>query len=389
MRRFPAVHAVTIALSLTLGLLCAANPAAADLYSDYEHRPARDFQLPQVLSGSQGGTLLDNLPDGRLVMMTTRESAPFTTDGVELRIETAVGSRDFRYLGDIPFSGGMDSIWFNPGGFLTINNNGSNPQIAVGNSSSSLAVFGANELDVLPTLAAPAPAPLAITWFDNLGADLSVDGSFIASAAWRSDTILAVGSADGSKSQVHLLDATSSPAAPAVTLVIDNAPFGTGGLSFDENGSAYFGVGYGPGVGDIRRFDTSGWPATQNFADGTLVTTLLSAGWIQFDVAGNLLVGGGDTFGSKVQLNYFAIQNALSQQRLFDPDTVTGTNAYNLAYNPVTGEILVWDNFTFVADPQHVFVFAAETVPEPATWALMLIGLVSLGAVAVSRRKYV
>jgi len=387
MRRFHQVPTLTIACGLLWGLHFVAQPVAADLYSEYEHRPTRDFQLPQVLSGSQGGTLLDNLPDGRLVMMTTRESASFTTDGVELRIETAVGSRDFRYVGDIPFSGGTDSIWFNPGSFLTVSDHGSNPQIAIGNSSASLAVFGANQLDLLPTLVAPALAPLSITWFDNLGSSLSQDGSFVASAAWRSDSVLAVGSADGSKSQLHLLDVNSNPTTPAVTLVIDNAPFGTGGITFDANGNAYFGVGYGPGVGDIRQFDTSSWPATQNYGDGALVTTLLSAGWIQFDVEGNLLVGGGDTFGTSGQENYFAIVNALSQQRLFDPDTITGNNAYNLAYNPVTGEILVWDNFTFVADPLHVFVFAAEAVPEPAAWGLMLVGLISLGGFAVARRK--
>lgn len=370
-----------------LAVASTTTPASvsAETFTDYEHRPAQDFTLPAVLSGSQGGTLLDILPDGRLVMMTTRLSG-FDTDGVELRIETAVGARDFRYVGDLPLPGG-DPLWFNPGGFLTINNDVTNPRIAIGNSNYSLAVLEANQLNSLPTLLAPVAAPLTITWFENLGADLPVGESFVAAAAWRDATTLAVasGTGFGGESHLHLLDVTSSPGSPTIALVIDNAPAETGGITFDANGNAYFGVGFGANVGDIRRFDTSAWPTPQNFADGTLVTTLLSTGWIQFDAEGNLLVGGGDLFGSTGQLNYFAIENPLGLQRLFDPDTAHPANGYNLAYNPVTGEILVWDNFG--TDPQQVFLFAAETVPEPATWAMMGIGLAVFGTAVATRRS--
>ena len=89
--------------------MCLISRATASQFDSYEHLPARDFLLPTVLSNLQGGALMDNLPDGRLVMVTTRESAPFTTSGVELRIETAVGSRNFRYVGDLPLASGVGS----------------------------------------------------------------------------------------------------------------------------------------------------------------------------------------------------------------------------------------------------------------------------------------
>jgi hypothetical protein len=383
-------------VGLRFAAFCCAWPVAtcttsatAGLLESYEHRPGRDFLLPAVLANLQGGVQMDNLPDGRLVMVTTRESAPFTTAGVELRVETAVGSRDFRYLGDLPLPA-VDAAWPNPGGFLAISQNNSGVvRVAFGNSNYSVGILDAAALTI-PAVA-PAvgtPAPVAVKWFDSLGFNLSASGNFLATGAWRNNTELAIASGDFVNSQLNLLDVTSPVGNPTVPLRINGPAGASGGIAFDEDGDLYYGVGFGVGVGNIRKFDKASWPTTtQNFTAGELQASALSAAWLQFDTDENLLVGGGNFFGSG-QINFFAIFGGPSYSgapRTFDPDTGSSSNTYSLVYNDATGEILAWDNFG--SNPRQVFVIAPETVPEPATVIMFALGAVVLGAGAWIRNK--
>ncbi|MCE9548112.1 MAG: PEP-CTERM sorting domain-containing protein [Planctomycetia bacterium] len=356
-------------LSLLAATLLSAQPAAASLFDSYTRQPSREFDLPAISSApgtSQGGTQMDNLPDGRLVLVTTRITAFFTGYG-EVRVETAPGSHVFNYVGDLPLPT-LDNIWYNPPVFLTINQQ--TGKVAVGNGSGSLGIFDANN-------------PGGVQWFEGVAG-----GNFLGNAAWRNGTQLAVTSSDFAENRVDLLNITNGHVDPVIAGPADINGVGSGGVAFDAAGNAYVGVGYGSAVGEIRKFDTSTWPTpVQLFTDGTLVTTQLSAAWLQFDSEGNLLVGGADTFGGSGHTNYFSIVDPSGQVRSFDPDGNSVNDAYNVVYNQHSGEILVWDD-SYGSDPLHVFVFAADAVPEPASLTLLAGGGMML-AVGMWRRRRV
>src|SRR5205085_11381418 len=140
-------------------------------------RPDLDFTIPSIAPADgtfQGGTLIDNLPDGRLLLITTRDQGSgFGT--AEIRLESAAGSHAFGYVADLPLPA-TDAIWWNPGGFLKVSQ--STGLAAVGNSSYSVGVFDTAQLGSLSSS----------LWYDNFGSYLDPIGDPVAVAAWGNGT---------------------------------------------------------------------------------------------------------------------------------------------------------------------------------------------------------
>jgi hypothetical protein len=116
--------------------------------------------------------------------------------------------------------------------------------------------------------------------------------------------------APGLTSVIYAIDTTMAPPATVVPIV-QGIPGASGGLAFDADGNLVTGIGYdamGARTGEITVFaaadvDTAlamgAGGALDYEDDGYLVANnLSSAASLGFDADGNLLVGGGDVFGT-------------------------------------------------------------------------------------------
>lgn len=215
-------------------------------------------------------------------------------------------------------------------------------------------------------------------------APVSVGVAQNSAAFWHDDgTLFTVGSEGfGAASFVVEITGVAGPT-PSVRTVVANIGGAPGGVS-TRDGWLYTGNGFdnGPGgseTGEVRAFPISGFAsmALDFEASGISVADALSAGNLGFDALGNLLVGGGDFFGSgdagyAAVIDWGAIGAALAGGGIA-PDSaelrlVPGSefDFYGVRANPVTGEVLV--NF-FGSDT--VFRYAA--VPGPGGSALVFI----------------
>ncbi|MEZ6072520.1 MAG: PEP-CTERM sorting domain-containing protein [Pirellulales bacterium] len=348
MTRHSFIAASFVAASFIASITLLSHPVAAlgnDLINLYDEFPEKAFHFPTSPGpGYRGPTVFENLADGRLIAVSTLLDDPDAFVGTpELYVESDVGSRDFLYVGDLPLDAGASWSAFG-GAFLEVSPDGS--RVAIGDND-----FGTPRVGVVDTadlLNVTAWAGMPIDWFEV--------PHFTAS--WWDNQFLAINAPAGAGSQVTFLDTLSSPASPINPTVIGNIGGASAAVSFDAEGNLYTGNGYdtavgGSDTGTIKRFEAADWAAALvgatplDFeAETTVVDTLLSAGGLEFDNDGNLIVGGGDYFGGG-QTDFFAvvlINDAANEYRVFDPATDT-VSQYVIVYNEVTGEILAYEPF--------------------------------------------
>jgi hypothetical protein len=366
-RRFSWLRSSSFLFLLSL-LLLSSRDARADVFSSYQ--PAPSFSLPSA------SALFDVGSDGRVVSL----------DGATVYRESAPGSRAFTMLGTLP-AGDIPSFG---AAFIRVSPSGS--QIAVGNNGgASFANFQVGVFS-LPALTG--------TWFNA--------GHF--DAAWIDNRFLAVtAGAFGSPGVVTALDTASpNPASPSNVTVIANVGGASGGIAFDAAGNLYTANGFqesGPSqTGEVHAFKKAAWTAAQaggtalNFeTQGIPIVDLLSGSPLAFDLAGDLLVGGGNSFGSPPDGNYFAIvdapavQTALaggglvngadsSKVRKLDPDSGAGS-FYSVAANATRREI-----YAVNVGSATVFVYSAAAAAVPAVPPLGLLACASLLLLAGRRR---
>ena len=347
------------------------NAAHGDAFEHYAL--VRTFELPDA-AGSLGA-----LGDGRVITLVTDQ----------VYVETVPGSGDFGFYGSLP-DANLPSYG---AAFLRVSPDGT--KIAVGNNGgdeSSPPDFQVGVFDV---------ASLTGTWFTA--------GHF--DAAWVDNTHLAVTAGDfAGPSFVTALDTTSAdPANPTNPVVVNNIGGASGGIAFDNAGNLYTSNGFsfiGPsGTGATKAFENAVWTAALSGGpvpdfefDGTLVVDVLSASPLAFDVEGNLLVAGGDLYGSGegdfvAIVHSSAVARALaglgaadpndpSEVRRLDPDAVSSSNFYWTAYNPATRELYVRD-----FGDATVYVFMDATgIPAASQWGIAVLALLLTTAASLLLR---
>jgi len=329
-------------------ILGAAASAAAPAYTLIGSFPA-----------PQGSGPIDVLPDGRLLALR----------GNNLFVQSGPNTGSYSLLGSI--TPGLVSGF--GASFLSVSPDGSTIAIGDGNFGPGSSVL------TLPfaSLNTAAPATPSVFVSDNFD------------AAWADNSTLFVAGAGFSTTGVQRIDLNSG----TVAQVIDGLDGASGGIAIN-NGVLYtangfdFSPGSGSQTGEVRAFNLSaltGPTAPLNFeTQGIPVADALSGGSLGFDGLGNLLVGGGDSFGTPPDSGYFAsIDSAAIQAALLGaglaPDAAEfrGTPAssidlYSAQWNAATGEVLVTftDGATF-GPGGTVFRYA---IPAPgvvcfgATW---------------------
>lgn len=380
-----------LGIAATVVLLFTSLAQAGSAFSHYGP-PSNPFDiqnLPNIGTGSFG-TSYDVLADGRVIAVT----------GNAVQVESAVGSNTYDVVAtfDAAMGGSVDPS------FVRVSPGGTN--VAVGGGfGKPVAVFDTASLGT-----SGSPAALTSTTSGGTTRYYAVEHY---DAAWYDDQNLAITFGTfGLPSEVSLLDATSAAASPVNPTIIDSVDGASGGIAFDATGRLFTGNGFdnSPGAagtsatGTIRAFDAVDWQAAllgtpldfEN--DGAFVAELLSANSLDFDVEGNLFVGGGD-FGNSFEpfdAGYFAVVESgaltdaiagldpitpgdLSELRTFDPEG-GGFTTYSPRADAATGELLAgWAGSFGAGDPVHL----ARTVPEPATLGL----LGAFGLCALRRRS--
>lgn len=325
------------AAATLLGILVLCSPVAAQYGLVDRYHQAASRSLPP--DPNFAGRVFALHPDGRLVVAR----------GLEILVETSARSGTYQSLGVLP---GTPPL-FGPA-FIKVAPDGR--RLAYGDNDGHVGVFG------FPGLLGQ--------WFDVPHFE----------AFFWSDTQLLVSTPGG----VSLFDVTSTSATnPINPLVITNVGGASGGIVVDAVGRLYTGNGFmfaGPSAtGTIKAFDPSQWqPAASGGipadfeGSGTLVGTVLSAGSLGFDAEGNLLVGGGDFFGSAGQgfasvILSGALQDALAGIAPVDPsdpvralqlDPAPGPSSYYTILHDPSGDALLLQDFA--ADDLQVYVRAAH-----------------------------
>ncbi len=354
-------------IRLMVATLLATTTVNAANFNDYTEQGS--FTAPA------SPTLIDNLPDGRLLILSV--------DNVY--IEDAVDSRTFTLAGSLP---GGDFSSFG-GAFVAVSPDGS--RIAVGNGGG--ASFINFEVGIFNI------SDLTGTWFTA--------SHFVGEWVDNANVALSAG-VFGQPAIVTILDtASANPSSPVNPTVINGIGGASAGIALDADGNLYTGNGFEDAdvmtdsmTGTIKAFTSADWMLAWttetpiNFeANGFDVATILSASPLAFDAMGNLFAGGGN-FGVDADnvavINASAINDVLSgggpvdaldpsQVRRFDPDT-DASNFYSVTHNPLTDETYAWDSGTI-----HIIAPASANA-VPATSAYAMAGMSLLMLVVASMR---
>lgn len=319
-----------VSLTVASAVLAVTSPGTAHADIGVAYELVGSFALP---SGA-----FDVLPDGRLVSIDPL--------GI-VSVQTSPNNSVYLPVGSV---GAVNASGFAPS-FISVSPNGQT--LAVGNNEFS----GAN----------------AVLFFDA-GDALSGSASALASittpnftGAWADDTTLYVSGAEATTfaTVVNRLDL----AAGTSTNVIAPAG-GFSGAAATADGFLYAGAG---DSGSVFAFDLPTLASAQGpiaIDSGEFIATHASAGSIDFDPFGHIIISGGFfEFSSGLFSGSAAVIDPVSQQRLVL--TPAGENAfYGSYFNDATNQLVVTANGT-------AYVYS---VPAPATAA-------ALGLLALPRRS--
>ncbi|MEM9658218.1 MAG: PEP-CTERM sorting domain-containing protein [Planctomycetota bacterium] len=353
-------------LMLGLLLLPLCGPSAAIAQSINNYFLSETFTLPD-----EGG--FTALPDGRLLFI----------DGADVVAETAAGSRNFATIGSLDPSFPLADD-FAPA-FVAVSPDGGT--LAVGNGGGP--TFVDFQIGLFPVADFNLGTPTS-------GSQLAFN--HFSATFLDNDTLVVANGNFGSPSQVFALELDGTS-----TLLVDGVGGASAGIAVDAGGNLFTGNGFADSdpstlsmTGDVKGFAAADWQAALSGGapvdfenSGELIVSALSANSLGFDSAGNLHVGGSNSFGGG-DSDFFALASASAVDdalaglgvvdrldplafRALDPDPLADSGSgYRLVFNAVTSELIAASN-------GMGFVLA---VPEPSAAILLVIA-----AAAILRRR--
>ena len=168
-----------------------------------------------------------------------------------------------------------------------------------------------------PLYLAPSSV-LSVTSPPNLSTHPQVkrfDASYY-DAVWRDARYLLVNSDGPSGSRVYAVDTQLADPASAFIPIVPDIPGASAGIAIDRYGNLITGVGYGAATGEIKIWPASALaaallpgadPLPYETTGYVVASGILSAASLGVDADNNLLVGGGDVFGTTGDYGHAAI----------------------------------------------------------------------------------
>lgn len=332
------VAAVLLALSAAIG---AASSAHADIPA---YTLVGQYALPQ------GAAAWDVGPDGRVWGIV----------GNSIVHQESLNGSTYASLGSVP----AGTVATFGASFLRVSPTGQT--IAIGDNN-----FGSGaRVHFVPVAGLNTGAPTATLSTPSGNFDGAWDGNQFYISGAGSDFVPYL-------QRISFTDVTGQPVATQIITGIGGA---SGGVAI-RGGRIWTGVGFSGGglvTGDTRSFDllaTNSAPSAVSYLTGAAIAggPVLSASPLAFDAAGNLLVGGGDSFGGTSETGYAAVVNLATGQRLQLSPAGTQQVIYAVAFNNVANELLVTANG----------IAYRYAVPGTAGAGLLALG----GVLATGRRR--
>jgi uncharacterized protein (TIGR03118 family) len=169
----------------------------------------------------------------------------------------------------------------------------------------------------------------------------------------------------------------------------------------DMGGTVY--VTYAPAghAAQVAATARMGWVATFK-EDGALIQNLVMGGPLASPWGMAIAPAGFGSFGGDLLVGNFAAPSGVSEINIFNATTGMFVDTFDVNSGPGNTAGGLWD-LTFgggalAGDPDTLFftdgingekdgLFGALTVPEPSTWAMMLMGLAGVGFAAYRRAR--
>jgi hypothetical protein len=286
-----------------------ASTSAARAAPAYEPVADYTFSLPYSPTSFSSSASAFPITTQRVLEGYPLASRLLAATGNDVFLQTAFGTPDWLPVAHTdPEEGSMDPC------FLRITPNGE--RIALGTGlEQPLYVFPAAllSLETPPILrATPGVRSYQLSYYD---------------AAWRDDRYLFLNAGTSTGSAIFVVD-TESEGPDAIRIAIDAIPGASGGVAFDRQGNLITGNGYdygpdGSHTGELRIFSAAdiasvltGTPLAYTTDGIVLADNVLSAAFLKVDADNNLLVGGGDAFGSTGNKGYAAVIDHLVLSRV-------------------------------------------------------------------------
>lgn len=304
-------------------------------------------------------TLIGQFPLGRGAWDFGPDGRIFQIRGQDIYRQNEVSGATFSRLGSVP-DGTVSGFGAS---FLSVSPDGSTLAVGDNNFNAQASVHFVSAA----ALTAAASTPTTRVLCPNFD------------AAWDGNELYVTGADSATfNSELYRITFSGAVATPVRQTLVRDIGLASGGVAV-RAGTLVTGTGFGSAAqptGQIRAFATGSLSGNSPvaFASGSLVTTALSASPLGFDGVGNLLVGGGDSFGGTTDIGYAAVID------LANPDpsrwlrlTPAGSDiAYSVAFNQAAGELLVIGGGT-------AFRYA---IPTPAAAAVM-----AMAGLAAARRR--
>ncbi len=262
--------------------------------------------------------LIDFLPDGRMIVAEGKSATE-----IEVAVETTAGSKEFTYLTSLTTSSVPPLVEYTTyGSFIKV-------------VDADTVLLGASIYIYEVTLSTGSANLLAE--IGNCDAVLSGNELYVTRSEYNPDW--------SANSYVSLIDLNN----PSVSVnLITDIPGSSAGVCLDDDGNIYTGNGYTnyglDETGLIKRFALAGLPLA--WSAGTGAGDVLSAGSLIWAGNGVILIGGGDTFGTSGDYNYFAALDTATGTKLWelDPDPAS-SSYYKLNANAGRFAASIW-NYT-------------------------------------------